>query len=212
LSSHPLRDSAGDVAPVSMVERVIGWVLAIGGAAGSMAAFILVVEKVALLEDPAYIPCCSLNPILSCGSVMSASQAEVFGFPNPLIGVATLPIVATLGVAVLAGARLPRWMWLSLQAGTVAGLVFVHWLIYQSLYRIGALCPYCMVVWLAMITIFWYTTLYNLRRGHLPITARLSPVVGALIRNHTVTLTLWLLGIVVLIGIEFWDFWATLLP
>ncbi|PRC62285.1 hypothetical protein C6A85_03910, partial [Mycobacterium sp. ITM-2017-0098] len=28
---------------------------------------------------------------------------------------------------------------------------FVHWLIFQSLYRIGALCPYCMVVWAVTI-------------------------------------------------------------
>ena len=29
--------------------------------------------------------------------------------------------------------------------------VFMHWLIFQSLYRIGALCPYCMVVWAVTI-------------------------------------------------------------
>ena len=30
-------------------------------------------------------------------------------------------------------------------------MVFIHWLIFQSLYRIGALCPYCMVVWAVTI-------------------------------------------------------------
>ena len=43
------------------------------------------------------------------------------------------------------------------------GVVFVHWLIFQSLYVIGALCPYCMVVWAVTIPIFWYVTLHNLR-------------------------------------------------
>ncbi len=38
-----------------------------------------------------------------------------------------------------------------LAAGTLLGTVFVHWLIFQSLYRIGALCPYCMVVWAVTI-------------------------------------------------------------
>jgi hypothetical protein len=55
----------------------------------------------------------------------------------------------------LAGVTLPRWVWLSLQAGAVFGLLFGHWLIFQSLYEIGALCPYCMVVWVVMITVFW---------------------------------------------------------
>ena len=31
--------------------------------------------------------------------------------------------------------------------------MFVHWLIFQSLYRIGALCPYCMVVWAVTISL-----------------------------------------------------------
>ena len=42
---------------------------------------------------------------------------------------------------------LPQWYWAGLTVGTVLGAVFVHWLIFQSLYRIGALCPYCMLVW-----------------------------------------------------------------
>ena len=46
---------------------------------------------------------------------------------------------------------LPRWYWAGLAAGTLLGTVFVHWLIFQSLYRIGALCPYCMVVWAVTI-------------------------------------------------------------
>jgi len=49
----------------------------------------------------------------------------------------------------------------------------VHWLIFQSLYRIGALCPYCMVVWVVTITVFWNVTLHNLTREHLPVAAPL---------------------------------------
>ena len=47
--------------------------------------------------------------------------------------------------------RLPRWYWAGLATGTLLGVAFVHWLIFQSLYRIGALCPYCMVVWAVTI-------------------------------------------------------------
>ncbi|GAA3013484.1 hypothetical protein GCM10020229_26000 [Kitasatospora albolonga] len=48
------------------------------------------------------------------------------------------------------------------------GIGFVTWLMTQTLYSIGALCPYCMVVWAAMIPLFWYTTLHNLRSGVIP--------------------------------------------
>ncbi|WP_407651685.1 vitamin K epoxide reductase family protein [Actinoplanes sandaracinus] len=191
-----------------LTDRLIGWILAVGGLVGTLAAFVLMVEKVALLKDPAYTPSCSINPILSCGSVMTTAQAEVFGFPNPLIGVAAFPVVAATGVAVLAGARLPRWWWLSLQAGTLFGVVFVHWLFVQSLYRIGALCPYCMVVWVVMILVFSYLTLHNAERGRLPAPRRITDV---LLMVHSTVPLLWLLILTALIGVRFADYWRTLL-
>ncbi len=150
----PLDAEAGtDVGSVDagLSDRLIGWILTVGGLLGALAAFVRTVEKIALLKDPAYVPSCSINPILSCGSIMTTAQAEVFGFANPLIGLAAFPVVAATGAAVLARARLPRWWWLTLQAGTVFGVGFVHWLFLQSLYRIGALCPYCMIVWVVAI-------------------------------------------------------------
>ena len=49
----------------------------------------------------------------------------------------------------LARVALPRWIWIGLAAGR--SVLFVHWLIVQTLYGIGALCPYCMVVWAVTI-------------------------------------------------------------
>ncbi len=209
------RTAAGEVGVVtaageapSLTDRVTGWTLTIGGMIGALAAFVLVVEKIALLKDPAYTPSCSINPVLSCGSIMTTGQAEVFGFPNPLIGLAAFPVVAATGAALLAGARLPRWWWLALQAGAVFGVGFVHWLFFQSLYRIGALCPYCMVVWVVMVVLFTYITLYNLDRGHLPAPRSLTQ---ALVRVHSTIPTVWLLVLTALIGVRFWDYWRTLL-
>lgn len=93
---------------------------------------------------------------------MDSPQASAFGFPNPLIGIAAFAVVVAVGVALLTGYRPPRWVWSGLQLGVTFGVVFVHWLVFRSLYRIHALCPYCMVVWVVTIAIFWYTTLHNL--------------------------------------------------
>ncbi|MEU9507225.1 vitamin K epoxide reductase family protein [Micromonospora sp. NPDC048170] len=194
--------------PRVLGERLTGWILVVGGLVGALAAFVLTVEKIALLKNPAYVPSCSINPILSCGSIMSTGQAEVFGFPNPLIGLATFPVVAVTGVAVLARLQLPRWWWLGLQAGALFGVAFVHWLFFQSLYRIGALCPYCMVVWVVMIVLFSYTTLYNLQEGRLPAPRRIT---GAALRVHSTIPTLWLLTFAALIGVQFWSYWRTLI-
>lgn len=181
------------------------------GLVGFAAAFTLLVEKIALLEDPSYVPSCSINPILSCGSVMSTEQAEAFGFPNPIIGVAGFAVVTTAGMALLAGGRFQRWFWLGLQAGTTFGVVFIHWLMFQSLYRIDALCPYCMVVWAVTIPLFWYTTLHNAAAGHLRVPTRMRPVLERAVAYHGAVLTGWFLLIAALIAERFWDYWSTLL-
>ncbi|WP_280451774.1 vitamin K epoxide reductase family protein [Nocardia cyriacigeorgica] len=178
------------------------WVLLIGGLAGWIASFTLTVERFKLFVDPAYQPSCSLNPILSCGSVMTTDQAALFGFPNPIIGVAGFAVVVTLAVLAVAGVALPRWIWIGLWLGTVAGTVFICWLIFQSLYRIGALCPYCMVVWaiitplLAVVT----QTLWGGSRGPMRVVAEWRWTFVALF--YAVVL--------LLIFLRFQDYWLSL--
>lgn len=197
--------------PERRADRRLAWLLIAGGMVGLAAAFTLLVEKIALLKDPSYVPSCSINPILSCGSIMRTDQAEVFGFPNPIIGVVGFAVVVTTGVAVLAGGSLRRWFWLGLTAGTAGGVAFVHWLIFQSLYRIGALCPYCMVVWVVTIALFWYTTLYVVRTGLLPVPRFVRPALRVVSEFHAVGLTVWYLGITALVLDRFWDYWSSLL-
>jgi uncharacterized membrane protein len=193
------------------LARITGWILTVSGVIGTAAAFALTLDRLALLADPTYVPSCSINPLLSCGPVMASPQAEVFGFPNPLIGLVAFPIVATSGIVTLAGAVLPRWYWLALQTGTTAGVVFVHWLIAQSLYRIGALCPYCMAVWVVTVTAFCYLTLSNLTARRFPIPPRWQQAGTGLARYHSSILVGWLLLIAGLITHAFWPYWVSLL-
>ncbi|WP_256985184.1 vitamin K epoxide reductase family protein [Rhodococcoides fascians] len=185
------------------------WLLLVGGLIGLCAAFVLTVEKLALAIDPAYAPTCSINPVLNCGSVMDTPQAAALGFPNSLIGIAGFAVVAAIGAALLAGAQMSRWFWYSMQLGVIAAVVFVHWLIVQSLYEIGALCPYCMVVWAVTVPIFWYVTLRNLDRTVTKPGPRL--LVAASLRSHSVLLTVWYLAVIALIALRFWSYWSTLL-
>lgn len=75
-----------------------------------------------------------------------------------LLGLAGFGTLAGLGLALAAGARFPRRLWQLLWAGLAAGFAFTAWLIGQCLYVIGALCPWCAVVWAVMIPLFWYVT------------------------------------------------------
>ncbi|MFE5587779.1 vitamin K epoxide reductase family protein [Kitasatospora sp. NPDC056531] len=184
--------------------RAFGLLLVVAGAIGLAASITLTLEKIRLLENPAYVPSCNINPIISCGSVMRTSQASAFGFPNSLIGLAGFAVVVTIGVVVLTGARLPRWFWLGLQAGTLFGAGFITWLMDQTLYSIGAVCPYCIVVWIATVPLFWYTTLHNARNGVIPLPARWRPAVELAARYHWVVPAVWYLVIALLILNRFW--------
>lgn len=192
-------------------QQAYPYLLAIGGAIGFFMAFLLTVEKIELLKNPAFIPSCNLNPVLSCGNIMKTSQASVFGFANALIGIGSFAVITTIGMGMLAGAKFKRWFWLGLQAGTIFGVGFVAWLIDESLYSIGFLCPYCMVVWTVTIPIFWYTTLYNLRAGHIKTPPQLKRLVAFCQRNNTEILMVTYLIIVLMIAHRFWYFWSTVL-
>ncbi|GAA2019013.1 vitamin K epoxide reductase family protein [Pseudokineococcus marinus] len=198
----------GPLAPVVGDRRFGAWML-VTGAIGFVAAFVLTVERFELALDPSYVPSCSINPVLSCGSVMETEQAALLGFPNPLIGIASFAVLTTLGVVLLSGARLPRWVQLGVQVGVTAGTALVVWLISQSLYAIGALCPYCMVVWSVMIPLFWTTTARSLEQGAVPAPAGLARAVVDL-RFPLIALSYAV--VVVLVAVEFWDYWRTLLP
>lgn len=186
------------------VRRGLAWLYLVGGLVGLAAAAALTIEKIEKLADPSYVPTCSLNPVISCGSVMDSPQAAAFGFPNPLIGLAAFAVVTTVGAAMLAGFGPPRWFRLGMLAGTTFGVVFVHWLIAASLYDIRALCPYCMVVWAVTIPVFWYTALDVLRTS-----GRGRAVGTVLTRFHSTVLVTWYAVIVILVLTAFWYYWRT---
>lgn len=210
-AAAPQQDELDDASvPESVVEswtRIVAWTLTVGGLIAFIASFTLTIERIELLKNPDYVPSCSFNPVLSCGSVMKTWQAALFGFPNPLIGVAAFAVVMTVGVGIFAGARYAGWFWAGLQVGVTLGMIFICWLISQSLYSIDALCPYCMVVWAMMIPIFVFVSVRNAHASGL--TSR-SGFVAFLARNHALIITVAVLVIIAMIGQRFWSYWSSL--
>ncbi|QUR69651.1 hypothetical protein F6B93_07070 [Mycobacterium spongiae] len=182
------------------------WVL-VGGVIGLVASLALTVEKIRILLDPTYAPLCNINPIVSCGSVMTTPQASLLGFPNPLVGIAGFTVMVVTGVLAVAKVPLPRWYWIGLTAGILTGATFMHWLIFQSLYRIGALCPYCMVVWAVTITLLVVVASIAVS----PVLDNGNSVVARLLYHWRWSIaTLWFTAIFLLIMVRFWDYWSTL--
>lgn len=174
------RTPAASVAslPAMTRDRPFGWLLLITGVVGWLASAILVLEKLEVLKDPNHTTVCDVNPWISCGQVMQTPQSSAFGFPNMFIGIVAFAVIITTGMALLSGAKFARWYWLGLQTGVTLGFAFVVWLWFQALYEIRVLCPFCMVVWAAMIPLFVWVTVRNVVRGAIPAPPGVARLLG----------------------------------
>ena len=211
VSAQP-ADDAGDLTPASppavRVPAPSAWLVLIAGVIGLVASMTLTMEKIEILLNPSYVPSCNINPVVSCGSVMVTPQASVLGFPNPLLGLLGFTVVVVTGVLAIAKVLLPQWYWYGLTVGILVGAVFVHWLIFQSLYRIGALCPYCMVVWVVTISLLVVVASIAFRPA---LQRRQSGAARVLYQWRWSIATLWFTAVFLLIMVRFWNYWSTLL-
>lgn len=188
------------------------WLLLICGALGLWASFVITNDKFVLLQakvDHKTVHfSCSLNPVISCGDVMESAQAHVFGFQNPIIGLVAFPVVMTMAMGILAGARYKAWFWYGLQGGSLLGVLFVTWLQYQTIYNINAICLWCSLAWVVTIATFWYTAVHNIKHGLIRVPAKARALV---LEFHWVVPVLWYGVIALLILTHFWYYWKTVI-
>lgn len=142
-----------------IVASVIGW----------WAAFQLTLDKFLQLENPDAALSCNFSVFVQCGKNLDSWQGSVFGFPNPLIGLTGWMAPLVVGVAILAGARFPRWFWALFGLGITGAFVFICWLISQSLFDLHTLCPWCALTWVVVIPTFFSTVVQLFRNGTFPI-------------------------------------------
>ncbi|GAA5099431.1 hypothetical protein GCM10025760_35540 [Microbacterium yannicii] len=146
--------------------------LVIAGVVGWWAAFSLTIEKLHALANPNAIASCDLSVLVQCTKNLDSWQGSLFGFPNPIVGIAGWVAPIVVGMAILAGARFARWFWWCFWAGIAFAFGLVLWLIGQSIYDLHTLCPWCMVTWSVTIPTFYAVTLHLLRAGVVPVSER----------------------------------------
>lgn len=191
------------------IQKSYHHILIWGSLVGLLASFFLTLDTIKLIENPqADIPC-NLSPFVSCASAALAWQGAVFGFPNSLLGLAAFAMLFAIGVMLYSGGRSKRPLWLLVNLGLLAAVVFIHWFIYQSLYNIGSLCIYCMVVWAVTWPLFIYTSVWNLREDHFSSKVKGWKVSKLLEKYHLAFVIGWYLLIVFLILMKFRDFFLS---
>lgn len=151
--------SAPHAPSVSKASRPWGFAVfsIVFGAIGWFASFELLTEYLHRLNDPSYVPNCNVSILVSCSDNMTSAQGAVLGFTNTIIGISAFVAPIAVGVALLAGARFSRWFWWLYQLGLLGGFVLISWLAQQSIFVLGRLCPWCMVIWVVTIPLFWVT-------------------------------------------------------
>ncbi|SDT08990.1 Uncharacterized membrane protein [Friedmanniella luteola] len=179
----------------------LGVVLGVAGALGLLAALALTVDRFRLLADPDATLACDLSPFVACGPVMTSRAGALLGFPNPLLGLAGFPVLLVTGALLLGRTALPRWYWRGLQAGVLLAAALITWLQTQSLYVIGALCLWCLLVWTVTIPAVVGVTLHNAAAGHLGV--RLTGP-GRRLQAYAVTVVaVWYLVVLGAIALRF---------
>lgn len=193
----------------SKVEASVGLaiLLIVGGITGWIASFLLTLERFHVAADPNATLSCDVASFISCKSVMLSPEAKLFGFPNPLIGLATFVAPIAVGVAILAGARFANWFWQLFFAGNVLAFAWVLWLSSEAIYDIGALCPYCMIAWAAVIPMFWQLLAHGGREGYLPVPAKSINFFFKLYDWAWLVSLLTAIAIALEIAIVFWTLW-----
>jgi uncharacterized membrane protein len=139
----------------------------IGAILSLVAAFVLSVESFHLAKNPDAELSCSVNIVLNCATVAKHPSAEAFGFPNSYFGMVAEPIVITVAIAGLAGIRFPRRFMAAAQVGYTIGLAYALYLFGVSFFVIQALCPWCLLVTLTTILVWFAITRYNIRENNL---------------------------------------------
>lgn len=170
-----------------------------------IASWVLAYDAIVLARDPDAILACSINEVLDCAAVGRTWQANVWGFPNAFFGLVGEPVVMTIAVAMLAGTRFPRWFMFAANIGYLLGVIFAYWLLYQSTFVIGALCPWCLLVTLATTFVFASMTSWNLRANNLFLSERAHAKALAFVENGWFALTIigWVTLVIILEIIKF---------
>ncbi len=114
-------------------------------AAGLVGSFWQLLDKLTLLKHPGANLSCNLNSVFDCGRVLTSHQYEVFGFPNAIIALVMFTFFLTFSLAGLGG-RLTKQFTLSALGLALFMLGFINWFVFESIFRIHAMCLFCTVV------------------------------------------------------------------
>jgi uncharacterized membrane protein len=187
-------------------ERTVYWVILVAAFFALIAAFVLSLEKIHLLQTPDAVLSCSFNLVLDCSTVMRSPQSAVFfGIPNMFIGLMAFPVIVAVAIAGLWGTKFPKKFLVTANIGVLLGTIFAYWLFFQSLYVIQVLCPWCLIVTTTCTFMLAGFTHLNLKQDNFNLKKELNEKVQKFLKAgyHQLIVASWIVLMIALVFIKF---------
>ncbi len=188
-------------------RRILSAIIILFSLTGLAASFILTVERFDNLKNSGQALSCDVSSIISCSTVMKTPQAELLGFPNSLFGIVGYTATLMIGLFYYLGLIPGKKMNLGVLAGAAGAFVFSYWLLYQSVFTIGALCPYCIVSCISATNLFFGLVIFNIKNKTVGLPEKIQSVADRFIEKQYFyyVLGLWYFIFFGLILFEFKD-------
>lgn len=178
------------------------------GVVGMFASGAIAVEKEHMLKHPEVELLCNINPVYSCSNVFMSPQSQIAGVSNEYLGIAIFAVLITVGMVLLAGAKMKNWFWYAFLAGMLGFMLMVLWFFRQSVYVIGSLCIFCSMVWFSAwaITTTGFSWMYD--NGYLDKFKKYDKLLLFVRKNIVLIWFLFILTLASLILQHFWFYYG----
>ncbi len=191
------------------LSKVFPFIVIVMAVIGLLASFALTYDTLSIAHNPNYKPSCNLNPVISCGDVINTRGDNIFGLPYPYYGIAAFATLLTVGVTMLAGGKPNKYYWRAFLVVSGLGVIGAYALLLKSVFKIHALCPFCLSVDVATTTIFWYALLYIVDNKYLVLNNTTFKKIYPFIRRHHLDILLfWFILVIAFLLNHFWYYYG----
>jgi len=187
------------------LKKVIFLTIIVFSITGIAASLILSIEYLTLLKDSGTKLSCDLSSIVSCSSVMKSSEANIFGFPNPYIGLISYSIFLTFGVLMLLNDSFPKFLKRLALIGSFVGFAFSYFLLFASVFKLNKICPYCILSCVSATNIFFAMVIFSLNQELIGIPEKFKGSIQNFITKgwYVPVIAVWYVVVVGMVVIKF---------
>ena len=185
-------------------KQKLWWLITVSSGVGLISSLIQTIERINNALHPKVALSCDINAIFSCSNVFGAWQSRVFGFSNSLVCMIFFGLTAGVAIAAATGSEINRRLRYIFHFFSVFFLGFGAWYLWQSTYRIGYICIFCLFCYSAVIAMNW--AWFRLHYKEMPTKNSTKVKLDKFVDNggDLFITFLWTLAIISMIVFHFW--------